>query len=192
MLDKLKQEILSCRICEKKFGFEPHPVFWGNENSKIMHISQAPSLSVHKSLKPFNDASGKRLRNEWYCIFDEEFYNPYNFYITSIARCYPGKDPKGGDRLPPKICAQKYLAREIELVNNKIFIIVGKIAADFFFPKSDFTALVFKDNFIYGKPAYVLPHPSLVNVKWFMHHPDFLNKRIKQIRKVVHEVLGIL
>lgn len=36
MFDKLKEEILNCRKCEEKFGFEPHPIVWGNEDSKIM------------------------------------------------------------------------------------------------------------------------------------------------------------
>ena len=60
MFTELKQEILNCRLCEPKFGFEPHPIIMGNEHSKIMHISQAPSQNVHKTLKPFNDASGRK------------------------------------------------------------------------------------------------------------------------------------
>ncbi|MFR0985782.1 MAG: uracil-DNA glycosylase family protein [Frisingicoccus sp.] len=53
-----------------------------------MQISQAPSRTVHNTGKPFNDASGRRLRSEWYRISDETFYNPDNFYIVSIAHCY--------------------------------------------------------------------------------------------------------
>lgn len=191
MLEKLQQDISSCRYCEDKFGFEPHPIVWGNENSKIMHISQAPSLNVYKTLKPFNDASGEKLRKEWYRIPDDVFYNPDFFYIVSIAHCYPGKAPGGGDRQPPKICANRWLLKVIELVNNEIFLIVGGVAAKFFFPKQNFTSLVFNDNKINGKPAYVLPHPSPLNVKWFIDHPEFLQSRVKEIEKVVHEVLDL-
>ena len=42
---------------------------------KIMQISQAPSLNVHNTLKPFNDLSGKKLREKWYDIDDETFYD---------------------------------------------------------------------------------------------------------------------
>lgn len=28
---ELKNEILNCRRCKDKFGFEPNPIFWGNE-----------------------------------------------------------------------------------------------------------------------------------------------------------------
>lgn len=189
--NKLKEEILNCRLCEQKFGFEPHPIFTGKINSKIMQISQAPSLTVYKTLKPFNDASGKKLRSEWYNISDEVFYNEDNFYITSIAHCYPGKSPNGGDRVPPKICAQKWLQKEIDLVNNEIFIIVGKSASDFFFPKKNFTLLVFEDHIINNKPAYVLPHPSPLNIKWFKDNKKFLSSRVKEIEKIVHKTLNI-
>ncbi|MDF2802494.1 MAG: uracil glycosylase superfamily protein [Anaerocolumna sp.] len=75
MFNKLKEELLSCRECEEKFGFEPHPIVWGNNDSKIIQISQAPSQNVHDTLKPFNDLSGRKLRHEWYDINDEIFYH---------------------------------------------------------------------------------------------------------------------
>ncbi len=191
MLEKLREEILSCRLCEEQFGFEPHPVFRGNANSKIMQISQAPSRTVHQTLKPFDDASGRKLRGEWYRIADEVFYDPDNFYITAIAHCYPGKSPHGGDRLPPKSCARRWLHQEMELVSNRIYLLVGGVAAGFFFPKEGFTSLVFGDHTINGKPAYVLPHPSPLNTKWLRDHPAFLQSRAPQIAGVIHEVLGL-
>ena len=191
MFEQLKSEILTCRLCAERFGFEPHPILTGNAKSKIMQISQAPSQNVHKTLRPFNDASGRKLRNEWYHISDEVFYNPDNFYIAAMAHCYPGKSPNGGDRLPPRCCATKWLMREIELVDNQIFIIIGARAASFFFPDDDFTSLVFRDNTINGKPAYVLPHPSPLNVKWFKDNPEFMKSRIHDIEHAIHRVLGL-
>jgi uracil-DNA glycosylase family 4 len=190
-LDILQKEIRNCRLCKDIFGFEPHPIVFGHNHSKIMHISQAPSQNVYHTGKPFNDPSGKRLREEWYHISDETFYNPDNFYIVSIAHCYPGKNPKGGDRLPPVSCAKRWLTQILPLVDNKIYLLVGRKASDFFFPKHNFTDLVFQDNEIYGKPAYVLPHPSPLNVKWFRDHPEFTQKRIIEIEKVIHSVLNI-
>ena len=34
---KLKNEILKCISCKYRFGFEPNPIFWGNEFAKIVH-----------------------------------------------------------------------------------------------------------------------------------------------------------
>ena len=52
----LREQILSCRQCQSDFGFEPHPIVFGNPSAKIMQISQAPSRTVHNTGKPFNDA----------------------------------------------------------------------------------------------------------------------------------------
>ena len=185
----LQEQISACRYCQEDFGFEPHPILFGNLNAKIMQISQAPSRSVHNTGKPFNDASGKRLRSEWYQISDETFYHPDNFYIVSVAHCYPGKAPGGGDRRPPKRCADKWLAQELALVRNEIYILIGGYAAAYFFPGDKLTDLVFQDLKINGKKAFVLPHPSPLNMKWFRDYPEFQEKRMKEVSKVVHEVL---
>lgn len=189
-LSCLQQQILQCRLCQENFGFEPNPIVLGNNNAKIMQISQAPSKRVHETGKPFYDASGRKLRGEWYQISDEDFYNPDNFYIVSMAHCYPGKGNGKGDRHPPKICSKKWLLKEMELVNNEIYIIIGGIAANFFFPGDTITSLAFEDKQINGKPTYILPHPSPLNIKWFKDYPEFMEQRIVTIQNEVHKILG--
>lgn len=188
--DKLVISIKKCNLCEEEFGFEPHPIFLGNENSKIVQISQAPSAMVHETLKPFTDMSGKKLKYEWYKINDEMFYDSDNFYIAALAHCYPGKDKKGNDKMPPKICYEMWIKKELSFINNKIYIIIGAKAAKVFFPKENFNELIFKNNNINGKLAIVLPHPSPLNIKWFKDHPDFLGKRVYEVRKEISNVLG--
>ncbi len=187
-LAHLQDEISRCRLCRDLFGFEPRPIVMGNRDAKIMQISQAPSKRVHETGLPFNDSSGKRLREEWYGISDKDFYNPDHFYMVSMAHCYPGKSQGKGDRHPPKICSQQWLLKEMELVDNEIYLIIGRIAAEFFFPGEKMMSLVFGDKKINGKPAYVLPHPSPLNIKWFRDYPEFLNKRIVRIREEVQRI----
>lgn len=187
----LQNQIRSCRHCQSDFGFEPHPILFGNPQAKIMQISQAPSRTVHNTGKPFNDASGRRLRSEWYQISDETFYEPDNFYIVSIAHCYPGKNPGGGDRRPPRCCADKWLSKELELVQNELYILIGGAAASYFFPDKKLSHLVFEDLEIQKKPAFVLPHPSPLNMKWFRDYPAFLEKRVFEVESAVHKVLGL-
>lgn len=187
--ERLILEIKKCRICKEKFGFEPHPIILGIVNSKIVQISQAPSATVHKTLMPFTDQSGKRLKYEWYQISDEVFYNPANFYIAALSHCYPGKDKNGNDRMPPKICYDTWIKKELEYINNKLYIIIGSKAAKTFFPNENFNELVFKNNHLNNKLTLVLPHPSPLNIKWYKDHPEFMNKRIFEIRKTIKKVL---
>jgi len=189
---ELVKEIKSCRECRSLFGFEPNPVVSGNQNAKILQISQAPSQNVHNTSKCFNDASGRKLRNGWYQIPDEDFYNGNNFYISAVGHCYPGKNPNEGDRKPPKKCADKWLKQEIKLVNSKIIVLIGHYSANYFFPNKDFSELIFNNQKIDDKLTIVLPHPSLLNQKWFKDHPDFETKRLPEIRKIIHDILYCL
>ena len=183
------EQIKNCSLCESHFGFKPHPIFLGNENSKIVQISQAPSATVHETLKPFTDMSGKKLKYDWYQITDDVFYNPDNFYIAALAHCYPGKDSRGNDRMPPKICYEKWIKEELKFINNKIYILIGAKSAKTFFPNENFNDLVFKNNYLNEKLTLVLPHPSPLNIKWFKDHPDFLSNRIEEIRDIIKSVL---
>lgn len=189
MFEELKNKIEKCRYCEEKFGFEPHPIFWGKENSKIVQISQAPSNNVHNNLKPFTDQSGKTLKYEWYQINDEIFYDKEIFYIGALAHCYPGKDKNGNDKQPPKCCFNKWVKEELKLINNEIYIIIGAKASKIFFPNEKFEELVFKNNTLNNKLAIVLPHPSPLNKKWIKDHPEFMNERIIEVRKIINKII---
>ena len=190
MFEEIKKNIENCKYCQEKLGFEPHPIFWGNKNSKIVQISQAPSNNVHKNLKPFTDMSGKTLKYEWYQLSDETFYNKDNFYIGALAHCYPGKDKNGNDKQPPKCCFTKWVEQELKVINNEIYIIIGSKAAKTFFPNENYEDLIFKNNTYNNKLAIVLPHPSPLNKKWLKDHPNFLNNRIIEIRKIINNVLN--
>jgi len=166
-----------------------HPIVLGNKNAKIVQISQAPSKNVHETLKPFNDLSGKKLKFEWYQITEEEFYNPNNFYIAALAHCYPGKNKNGNDNNPPKICYEKWIKKELEYIDNKIYIIIGAQAAKVFFPKEKFNDLVFKNNYLNGKLTFVIPHPSPLNFRWLKNNSKFIEKRMPEIREKIKNIL---
>lgn len=187
-LKELKKRISQCRYCEDKFGFEPNPIVFGNGSADIVHISQAPSKKTHKAGKAFSGKSGKRLR-EWYQVSEDTFYNPDIFYITAIAHCFPGKNENGGDVKPPEECADRWLSKELSLVENQIYIIAGKQAADYLFPEKDYRNLIFNDQSLNGKPAFVVPHPSPANRKWFKDNPRFKDQRLPEIRNNIHEVI---
>ena len=55
--------------------------------------------------------------------------------------------------------------------------------------QEDFNELIFKNNYFNEKLTIVLPHPSPLNIKWFKDHPEFMEKRIFEIRKIINEIL---
>ncbi|WP_276907237.1 uracil-DNA glycosylase family protein [Faecalibaculum rodentium] len=186
-LEKLQAQLRACRHCEGML--EPRPVVHGNPGAPILQVSQAPGKKVHETGIPFNDASGRRLRQNWYQISDAQFYDPDLFYITSMGHCYPGKG-KTGDKKPPRCCFDMWTRREIELKpGTRMMLVIGREAASRLFPKREFTELVFQDQEYDGIPCYVLPHPSPLNVRWFRMHPEFEIQRMPVIREKLHQVL---
>lgn len=171
-----------------KFGAENVAGFWGNQNAKIVSVSQAPSPRALKAQKPFFDLSGKKLRDSWYKISEEEFYNPDNFYFTAVGMYYPGKG-KNGDLPPSFEMARKWLQKEIEFLNPNLYILVGRLSAEFFFPKQNFKELIFKDQVINGVKTIVLPHPSPLNRSWLKNNPEFEKSRVLEIRNLIHKAL---
>ena len=186
-----KAQLQQCSDCECRFGFKPIPIIHGNEMAKVFQISQAPSNNVHITKKPFNDNTGKKLKYEWYKITDDVFYNPCNFYISAFSHCFPGKNNKGGDKVPTKYCADKWLKREMELVDNVIYLIIGRKASSYLFPKIDYRELIFNDQNLNGKKAFVIPHPSPLNRDWLKKNQDFEKRRIVYIREVLWKSLNL-
>jgi len=72
----------------------PRPVVQLNPCSKIIIISQAPGRRVHETEIPWNDASGRKLR-EWLNVDEATFYESLFFSIMSMGFCYPGKGISG-------------------------------------------------------------------------------------------------
>lgn len=178
------------RALAGEFGEEFVCPFWGNQNAKIVSISQAPSLSVVRLRKPFADKSGERLRREWYKVSDRVFYDPNNFYFTAVGMFFPGKDRKGGDAKPPLVFARKWLREELSFLTPKLYLVIGRMAAEFFFPGVVFRDLIFNDQRIGDALAVVLPHPSPANIKWFKGNPEFRSERLPVVRRYIHRALG--
>lgn len=188
-LTLLQSQIAACRKCHSLFGHEPKPRVWGNLQAPVVLIGQAPSKKVHETGIPFNDQSGKRLRR-WLGLSEEQFWNKDFLYITSMAQCFPGKAAKGGgDNKPPAICAQTWLAPLMEQLRPEIYLIVGSYAARHFFPGRPLPELVFSALEINNKAAYVLPHPSPLNRKWFKDYPEFEKTRALEIRQHLQQFI---
>jgi uracil-DNA glycosylase len=95
--------------------------------ASILIIGQAPGIKVHESKVPWNDASGKRLR-EWMGVSDDEFYDVENVALVPMEFCYPGKG-KSGDLPPHKECAPKWHPSVMKLLLYvEVTLLIGAYA----------------------------------------------------------------
>jgi uracil-DNA glycosylase len=75
-MDSLLRKIRMCELCNSALPLKPKPILNFSKAARIMIIGQAPGIKAHDSGKPWNDASGVRLR-EWLGVSDEQFYDKF-------------------------------------------------------------------------------------------------------------------
>ena len=121
--DKLKMECAACRGCslwetrhELVFGV-------GNERAQIMLIGEGPGEQEDRQGVPFVGPAGKLL-DDMLKMID---LDRTQVYIANIVKCRPpgNRDPLGVEQ---DACAD-WLARQIALVNPRIIVCLGRIAA---------------------------------------------------------------
>ncbi len=187
-MEELLADIRKCTIC-KEF-LDPNPVVLAGEKSKIVIVGQAPGIKVHQSGIPWDDASGKQLRN-WLGVTDAQFYDTNNFAIVPMGFCYPGKG-KSGDLPPRKECAPKWHQPLLdEMPNMKLIILIGMYAQNYYLKdKAKRTLTETVDAFHEYLPNYfVLPHPSPRNRFWLTKNPWFEKEVLPQLKKMIKELL---
>jgi len=87
----------AARACENCAGFLPYlpkPIIQGCPSSQLLIVGQAPGIRAHDSNKPWNDASGVRLRS-WLGMSEKAFYDEQKVAILPMGFCYPGKVRSG-------------------------------------------------------------------------------------------------
>lgn len=127
----------ACARCPDMVG----PVVSGGPvMSRVMLLGQAPGAREGEFRKPFAWTAGKTLF-KWFAglgLAEADFRE--RVYMAAVCRCFPGKNPKGGDRVPgPEeiaACAE-WLRAEVELLEPELVIPVGKLAIGQLLPAKD-------------------------------------------------------
>jgi uracil-DNA glycosylase len=165
-LQEIQAKMKKCRLCLDA-GYEIYPpaVFSGDASAEFMTIGQAPGITEQQAQRPFNAGSGTRLFGWLAQAGLEEDWFRSTQYMSSVTKCYPGRQPSGsGDRVPGKIeqeFCRTYLDQEINLVNPQVIIPIGRLAINLFYPKKlKLMDIIGTQLEIEGRQVIPLPHSS--------------------------------
>lgn len=136
--------------------------------SRIVLVGQAPGDKEPVMGRPFAWTAGKTLF-KWFgsALGWSEDETRSRVYFAAVCRCFPGKLPKGGDRVPDpseiEACSH-WLEREFRILEPSLVIPVGKLAIGRFLepaPLADMVGKSFRVS-LAGRQAdcIPLPHPS--------------------------------
>ncbi len=181
----------ACRICADVLPLGPRPVLRVKPGARLMIVGQAPGTRVHASGLPFDDRSGDRLR-DWLGIDRTTFYGHQALAILPMGLCFPGTDPRGGDRPPMKICAPTWHPAIRPLLPRlELTLLVGLYAQRFHLAdrrRESLTETVraWRD---YAPEFLPLPHPSWRNTGWLKRHRWFERDVLPALRRRVATLL---
>jgi uracil-DNA glycosylase len=165
---RLTSHVAQLRNCRRCPRMQPPPVSGGPIVSRVLLVGQAPGVREPAAGKPFAWTAGKTLFR-W---FEETLGLTENevrakIYFAAVCRCFPGKAPGGSDRVPNpqeiENCAV-WLNRELEILQPRLVIPVGKLAIAQFIPVEKLDAIIGRSFRATRAGATFdlipLPHPS--------------------------------
>lgn len=188
-LDELLARVRACRHCP--LPHEARPTLRLSSTARILIIGQAPGTRVHETGIPWNDASGKRLR-DWTALDPEIFYDVAQIAIMPMGFCFPGQDAAGGDLPPRPECAPRWHDMlRAHMPELQLILLVGQYAQRRYLGKARKaklwdTVAAWSE---YGPLYFPLPHPSWRNTVHLKRHPFFKAALLPDLRAQVAAAL---
>jgi len=164
LIEDHQRALRACRRCP---DMHRPPIVGSAVRSKVLLVGQAPGDKEPLLGRPFAWTAGKQLF-KWFAPLglDEERFRA-RVYIAAACRCFPGKNPKGGDRVPSPeelLNCRPWLEREIELLRPELILPVGRVAIEQFLPARPLVEQIGTQHVaLRGKrriDVIPLPHPS--------------------------------
>lgn len=190
-LDALLASIRACRLCEAHLPLGPRPVVRASANARLLLVGQAPGTRVHASGVPWDDASGRRLR-DWLGVDADTFHDASRIAIVPMGFCYPGR-AGSGDAPPRPECRTTWHGRLLPMLPDvALTLLIGQYAQAYFLAdrrRATLTETV-RAWREYAPRFVPLPHPSPRNVGWFKANPWFEADVLPMLRERVAAALA--
>ncbi len=174
-LARLHTELEACRRCP---GMQGPPVHSATVLSSVMLIGQAPGTREIIDLRPFCWTAGKTLFGWFSRIGLDEAACREQLLISAVCRCFPGKNPKGGDRVPDHGEIDRcrgWWQTEMQLLRPGLIIPIGKLAINQLLNVSRLDTVIGQQWRYPSADGWIadiipLPHPSGAST-WFKMEP---------------------
>jgi len=164
----LQQQAECCVACDLS-RTRTHVVFGiGNQQADLLIVGEAPGANEDKQGEPFVGRAGQLLNNMLHAIGLQR----QDIYIANILKCRPpnNRNPK----LEEVALCTPFLERQINLLQPKIILALGKIAAHFLLRSTESLGRMRGREFQYHDtpllvsyhPAYLLRSPREKRKSW--------------------------
>ncbi len=140
-----------CRLAHTRTNAVPGE---GNPHAEVMFIGEGPGYHEDRQGRPFVGPAGQFL-NELLGIAG---LSRRQVFIANVVKCRP---PNNRDPMPDEIAAcAPYLERQIELVNPKVIVTLGRYSMARFFPGERISQIHGKARLVEGRMCVAMYHPA--------------------------------
>ncbi len=127
-LEEIALLIKGCTDCELSQGRNNAVPGEGSPQAELMFIGEGPGYHEDRLGRPFVGPAGQFLDSLLMSIGLKR----EDVFIANMVKCRP---PQNRDPLPAEMSAcSKYLNRQIELINPKLIVTLGRFSLSRFFP----------------------------------------------------------
>ncbi len=140
-----------CNLCKTRTKAVPGE---GNPGATIMFIGEGPGYHEDKQGRPFVGAAGQFLDE----LLASIGIKRADVFITNVVKCRP---PDNRDPLPEEISAcAPYLDRQIEAINPKVIVTLGRFSMQKFFPGASISSIHGRARKVNGRICVPMYHPA--------------------------------
>lgn len=154
---KLEHEVAGCVLCELHKTRTQTVFGIGNKDADLLVIGEAPGATEDAKGEPFVGRAGKLLD----AMLASINLQRSDVFIANILKCRP---PNNRDPKPREVAlCTPYLTRQIALINPKLIVAVGRIAAHFLLDTNQSLGRLRGKVYKYGEqqtPLLVTYHPA--------------------------------
>lgn len=167
-LTPVEKHLAALRACDRCPRMHKPVVVGRPVASRVLLVGQAPGDKEPKLERPFAWTAGKTLFKWFHAALgwsEDEVRD--RVYFAAVCRCFPGKRPEGGDRVPApdeiENCSA-WLEREFVLLQPTLVLPVGKLAISQFLGERPLIETIGRTFPIryrgHATECIPLPHPS--------------------------------
>jgi uracil-DNA glycosylase family 4 len=145
----------------------------GNPKADLMLIGEGPGFHEDRQARPFVGASGKFLDE----LLGNIGYKRADVFIANVVKCRP---PKNRDPQPEELEACKdYLDRQIELVDPKVIVTLGRFSMYRYFPGASISKIHGQPKRVGNRLIVPMFHPAAA-----LHQPKWRPQIIEDFKKL--------
>jgi uracil-DNA glycosylase family 4 len=172
-LETLATEVAECTRCLLHRGRTRSVPGEGPGDAAIMFIGEAPGFHEDQQGRPFVGAAGQFLEE----LLESIGLRREDVFITNVIKCRP---PGNRDPLPEEIEACKpYLDRQIELLQPKLVVTLGRFSMARAFPKARISRIHGQPRKVGGVIYYPMYHPAAA-----LHQPSLRRTVVEDMQRV--------